>query len=741
MVERLARVVFRPEDDDGVRASVPLEVFGLDLVAPRFLDQHRLPPDLEEPLGHEHPGLLTRQHPGAGAVANRDAAVEVREFEDAVAVQRGHEALTHGLGLSVVEDHVALVGGHAGRAVVAQLARADLHLARLAAGRGGPGRCEDPALAGNHVAGAVVLEPVGANQALPLPEPRVALQDKAGAAVRGGRGGGCEPHRGGFFPRRACPFERPGDLATRHHVAALGALQPVAPGAGAGRPERHALPCRGAQDERPRGEGELQFAPFRPLVAGFDADGLGRYDRGGLPVVEDEPHPVGGETAGIRVLREVAGAGEALALQPLPRRPRPFADEAPGGEVAPPRGAVGPLDRDPAGLGRRFGGQAVASGGEALDDGRSGGRLNVAAVVEYPVEADRAAERRRAELPFGPGELELGARRARPHPAPQNGEAVVERDRRHFAIVEEAWRKQDPRGLAGGARAAPADRGAAGELDGVLLEGTARAARQTPQARAGERRGALALEHALLAAELEAGGPESDAALQRDLGTPGGLGLVAGGIELESVGDQAVHHPPLVVEGDLHVAELVHAGRELDRLARRDPEVRLDAQRVGVDETLVDSDRLAQPFLRWRLGFDRLRLRRLPEAALEKAHDQQRRPEDEKDDGSAAQDEEPGLHRSTNCPMARNFAKRRRGSSSRLTRRSSTSALRTAPPTVLIARLGSMWAPPSGSGMIASITPSSRRFWAVRRRALAARCTWVWSFHRIAAHPSGEMTE
>ena len=50
-------------------------------------------------------------------------------------------------------------------------------------------------------------------------------------------------------------------------------------------------------------------------------------------------------------------------------------------------------------------------------------------------------------------------------------------------------------------------------------------------------------------------------------------------------------------------------------------------------------------------------------------------------------------------------------------------------------------APPSGSLMMRSITPSFCRSCAVRRRASAASRIFSASFHRIEAQPSGEITE
>ena len=51
------------------------------------------------------------------------------------------------------------------------------------------------------------------------------------------------------------------------------------------------------------------------------------------------------------------------------------------------------------------------------------------------------------------------------------------------------------------------------------------------------------------------------------------------------------------------------------------------------------------------------------------------------------------------------------------------------------------WAPHGGSGTIPSITPSLRRSGAVMRRTSAASLARLASSQRIAAHPSGEITE
>src|SRR5882724_9796725 len=96
---------------------------------------------------------------------------------------------------------------------------------------------------------------------------------------------------------------------------------------------------------------------------------------------------------------------------------------------------------------------------------------------------------------------------------------------------------------------------------------------------------------------------------------------------------------------------------------------------------------------------------------------------------------------SLNTPIAAYFSARRLTSfSGRIFRSSVTwriSASRSRSP----AASGSTWAPPTGSGTTSSMSLSRSRSSAVSLRAAAARSRWLESFQRIAAHPSGEMTE
>ena len=62
-------------------------------------------------------------------------------------------------------------------------------------------------------------------------------------------------------------------------------------------------------------------------------------------------------------------------------------------------------------------------------------------------------------------------------------------------------------------------------------------------------------------------------------------------------------------------------------------------------------------------------------------------------------------------------------------------------PTASIVATGSECAPPGGSGITSSTTPRALQSAAVTRIASAASRAFAWSFQRIAAHPSGEMTE
>ena len=54
---------------------------------------------------------------------------------------------------------------------------------------------------------------------------------------------------------------------------------------------------------------------------------------------------------------------------------------------------------------------------------------------------------------------------------------------------------------------------------------------------------------------------------------------------------------------------------------------------------------------------------------------------------------------------------------------------------------GSVWAPPGGSSTTRSMTPRATWSMAVIFIAAAAVAAWSGSRHRIAAQPSGEMTE
>lgn len=91
------------------------------------------------------------------------------------------------------------------------------------------------------------------------------------------------------------------------------------------------------------------------------------------------------------------------------------------------------------------------------------------------------------------------------------------------------------------------------------------------------------------------------------------------------------------------------------------------------------------------------------------------------------------------APILRNFCRRAATRSRRPASASSSSAR--ARPIASIVVLRSRCAPPIGSGTIRSITPSVIRSCAVRRRAAAASRIFSESFHRIDAHPSGEITE
>lgn len=57
------------------------------------------------------------------------------------------------------------------------------------------------------------------------------------------------------------------------------------------------------------------------------------------------------------------------------------------------------------------------------------------------------------------------------------------------------------------------------------------------------------------------------------------------------------------------------------------------------------------------------------------------------------------------------------------------------------AAAGSVWAPPGGSAMMPSMTPSRRRSGAVSFITPLASSARPASFHRMAAKPSGDRTE
>src|SRR5439155_14087674 len=100
-----------------------------------------------------------------------------------------------------------------------------------------------------------------------------------------------------------------------------------------------------------------------------------------------------------------------------------------------------------------------------------------------------------------------------------------------------------------------------------------------------------------------------------------------------------------------------------------------------------------------------------------------------------------GHHASVKTPIPAYFSARRRISFSGRTLRSSprwrSSASRSASP----AASGSWWATPRGLGMISSMILNCSRSAAVSLSASAARSRWLASFQRIAAQPSGEITE
>ena len=91
-------------------------------------------------------------------------------------------------------------------------------------------------------------------------------------------------------------------------------------------------------------------------------------------------------------------------------------------------------------------------------------------------------------------------------------------------------------------------------------------------------------------------------------------------------------------------------------------------------------------------------------------------------------------------PIVRNFARRSRRSSSPGMGSSSSSAASREDPSKRAASSWSVCAPSTGSGTIASITPSSRQCIASGLNAAAAFCFSPPSRHRIEAAPSGEIT-
>src|SRR5262249_30109992 len=91
-------------------------------------------------------------------------------------------------------------------------------------------------------------------------------------------------------------------------------------------------------------------------------------------------------------------------------------------------------------------------------------------------------------------------------------------------------------------------------------------------------------------------------------------------------------------------------------------------------------------------------------------------------------------------PIARNLSRRWRRTVSRSRPASSPSAAAIASPVAATAAAGSRWAPPTGSGMIASITPKRTRSSAVIFMLVAASCALEVSRQRIEAAPSGEIT-
>src|SRR5688572_21513311 len=92
-------------------------------------------------------------------------------------------------------------------------------------------------------------------------------------------------------------------------------------------------------------------------------------------------------------------------------------------------------------------------------------------------------------------------------------------------------------------------------------------------------------------------------------------------------------------------------------------------------------------------------------------------------------------------PIERNLARRRARRSSRGTSSRASRASPMAAPSSRAASSGLVCAPPSGSGTIPSITPSSRQWAASGLNAAAALRFSPASRQRIAAQPSGEITE
>ena len=100
-----------------------------------------------------------------------------------------------------------------------------------------------------------------------------------------------------------------------------------------------------------------------------------------------------------------------------------------------------------------------------------------------------------------------------------------------------------------------------------------------------------------------------------------------------------------------------------------------------------------------------------------------------------------GADGAPNAPRRRNRSYRSAIRALGDSRDSSVSWRLTAAPRRCPASCGSRWAPPRGSVMTSSTTPSSRRSCAVRRSASAARSAYAASLKRIEAQPSGEITE